>query len=312
MAQVLTIKGQRGPQGEPGSSFVGGRLTLASGNTVLTTSVSNASTVYFTPCFSNAIFESDGAVIKSTKFNECSQSLTDSTKSPAVAVANSAYDMFFWNDGGTQRCTRGPSWSSLTSRGAGVGTTELIRLEGVLVNRYAITNGPAAGVGIYVGSIYTNATAKVDFIFGSAAAGGGAASFGVWNYYNRFDVKTMVSDSNVSWSYNTAAWRAADGGVGNRITFLCGLRADAVAARYQCSQTSSTGAIYIGVGLDSTTIPLMKASQNGNAYQNSMNIEINVSDLLGQHYFQGLEYGSGGTNTWYGNGFQGLLADLRL
>ena len=85
------------------------------------------------------------------------------TKSPAAATTNSNYDLFVWNDGGTYRCTRGPAWSSDTARGTGAGTTELQLLNGILTNKNAITNGPAANKGTYVGTVRTNGSSQVDF-----------------------------------------------------------------------------------------------------------------------------------------------------
>jgi hypothetical protein len=89
---------------------------------------------------------------------------------------------FGWNDAGTFRATRGPAWTSDTARGTGAGTTELELVNGIYLNKVAITNGPAANRGTYLGTIRTNGSATVDVILGgTGAAGGESSTYGVWN-----------------------------------------------------------------------------------------------------------------------------------
>ena len=113
---------------------------------------------------------------------ELSQLTTDVTKSPAAVVANGLYDMFVWNDNGTMRCTRGPVWTNATTRSAG---TALQRIQGMLVNSVAITNGPGQYQGTYVGTIAAlGAGPTISFQYGTAASGGGQSLLNVWNMYN--------------------------------------------------------------------------------------------------------------------------------
>jgi hypothetical protein len=59
-------------------------------------------------------------------FTEMSQATTDATKSPAAVANSSVYDIFLMERfSGTLRATRGPAWSSDTSRGTGAGTSEI-------------------------------------------------------------------------------------------------------------------------------------------------------------------------------------------
>lgn len=232
-----------------------GRLTLTSATPVLTTTVSGATTVYYALYSGRYVPLYNGSAFVMTDIGgELSQATTDTTKSPAAAAANSNYDLFLWSDGGTYRCTRGPAWTSDTARGTGAGTTELERVTGIWVNKIAITNGPAAQRGTYVGTIRTNGSSTVDYIFGALAAGGTAGLFNVWNMYNRVNVATQVRDSTNSWTYQTRTWRAPNGNATMRVSFVRGLDEDAVTGRYSASGTAGVSSDYaVGVGVDSTS-----------------------------------------------------------
>lgn len=233
-----------------------GRLTLSSGVPVMTTTVSAATTVYYTPYLGRMVPIYDGTNVVPTVFNEVSQATTDTTKSPAAVTTNSNYDVFCWVDSGTNRCTRGPAWSSNTSRGTGAGTTELVRVNGLLLNANAITNGPGAQRGTYVGTIRTNGSSQVDFTYGGAASGGSAGSLGVWNAYNRVLINTSVIDSGASYSYSSATPRQARGSAGNQISFISGLQEDALTAQVSGNSVTASvinaSALY-GIGFDTTT-----------------------------------------------------------
>lgn len=96
-----------------------GRLTLTSGVPFLTSDVTAAATIYYTPAVGVNVPLWNGSAFVPTTFSEISQALSDTTKSPAASVANAIYDMFVWSDSGTIRCTRGPAWvnafSSITA-----------------------------------------------------------------------------------------------------------------------------------------------------------------------------------------------------
>lgn len=276
-----------------------GRLTLTSGTAVMTTSVAAASTVYFTPSGGNIVPIYDGSSFAPTPFTEMSQATTDTTKSPAAATTNSNYDMFLWVDAGVVRCTRGPAWTSDTVRSAG---TALVLVNGIYLNNASITNGPAASRGTYVGTIRTNGSSTVDWILGTAATGGGAAFFGVWNAYNRVPVKTIVSDTSVSWTYATVAWRAANGSSTIRVSAVRGLDIDGIDAEY--SAVGSAGAsttIRTGVGLDKTNG--FSGTSDNLSVSSLVGMHGKYSGLmgLGWHYISAVEYNSTTTaSTSYG------------
>ena len=239
-----------GPIGTPG-----GRLTLTSLSPVMTSDVSGATTVYYTPHTSSFIQLYDGTNWAWWNFSEVSQALSDTTKSPAATASNNAYDVFAWNDAGTFRATRGPSWStgggSNTVRGSGSGSTALTRQNGVWVNQFAITNGPAAGKGLYVGSFITNASNAVDWVANPAAASGGNnPRLNIFNYYNRVPVSCIVLNSSYS-SPGTSSWTAA--GANNKASFFFGMNEEVVSATLVAE--AGWAQQYAAIGVNSTTSP---------------------------------------------------------
>jgi len=117
--------------------------------------------------------------------------------------------------------------SNIASRGTGAGTTELNFDYRYPVNRYAITNGPAANSGLYLGTIRTTQSSTIDFRTGGIAANGSPALIGVWNAYNQETINLFVGDSVHSWQYNSSTWRethfSANTSLGWRITTVTGL-----------------------------------------------------------------------------------------
>jgi hypothetical protein len=281
-----------------------GRLTLSPATPVMTGTVSGATTVYYTPFRGRAVPLWNGSTFVMTDTGgELSQATTDTTKSPAAVTTNSSYDYFAWSDSGTIRCTRGPAWSSDTARGTGAGTTELEMVNGFLVNKVAITNGPDARYGLYVGTVRSNGSSQIDWIFGAIGVGGTAGSFGVWNAYNRLAVSTMVRDSTNSWTYSTAAWRAANNSLTMRVSMIRGLNETPVQAQYMSLMSASSGGNnqVIGIGVDSTT-----AFSGITGFVNQTNAASGIAayaDLpgLGWHYLSAIEYCASGTGTHNGD-----------
>jgi hypothetical protein len=248
---------------------------------------------------------------------ELSQLTTDATKSPAAAAANKNYDKFVWLDGSTPRCTRGPAWSSDTARGTGAGTSEVTRLNGVLVNANDITNGPLANKGTLVGSIRTNASALVDWQYGFSAAGGGQALFGVSNLYRRRPVRTAVYDL-VSASHGyVGTWRAFGGSSTYRASFIRCVDEDEFSASFSayCDSPIDGGSL-VGVGLDGANPVLAGSFYEGSTYNSSF-IAITGRYFgapgLGWHYLGGMQMGGGSVNSnWYANSAGAAIAHLTL
>lgn len=299
-----------------------GRLTLTSGVAVLTGDTVDKTVVYFTPYHGSVLPVWDGAKFVAQSFAELSNNLTASATGkagPAAATTNKNYDLFTWDDDGTLRLTRGPLWSSDTGRGVGGGTSELDVVQGFEVNKHAIANGPAAGAGLYVGTIRTNGSSKVDFKLGGLASGGTAAVIGLWNRYNRLPVTGFIGDTTDSWAYNTSTWRAANASTGMRVSVVAGLQEDVLHARYDAvafSATVSGGSnAHVGVGFDSTSAP--SGAFQGAGHDNASGLaSLGASfatTMLGFHYMQALEYCSSntGNNAYAGdNGGVGIQSGL--
>lgn len=293
-------------------TFPQGRLTLTSGVPVMVSDTTGQTTVYYcargggTGSFYVPLYDGSAWAMHLVT-GQLSQATTDTTKSPAAVANNSNYDLFVWLDGATYRCTRGPAWSSDTARGTGAGTTELEAVNGFLVNKVAITNGPAAQRGLYVGTIRSNGSAAIDWSLRPAAAAGGTNNrLCVWNMYNRANVAATSRESANSWTYDSVTPRPFNNSASNRISFVRGLDEDALDA-FAIAFGGQTNTQYtaILIGLDSTS-----AGWDGNIrHPNNTAITVNnglyssAKGLpgLGFHYLQLLEAVAGGTATFYGD-----------
>lgn len=274
----------------------GGRLTLTTAVPVTTADVTGATTVYYTPHRSNRIMLYDGTQWIWRSFSEMSQATTDSTKSPAAVANNSNYDVFCWMDGSTMRATRGPAWSSDTSRGTGAGTTELEFFEGKWVNKVALTNGPAARRGLYVGTIRSD---------GSAQINDSLARRHLFNTYNRAQRAMKAVDTTDSWNYTTATFRQANAAAGNQLDYVVGLAEDAVHAEAAGLASNASGVeTTLGIGVDSTSVNSAQIFGGGaNATRVTNWARYGGVPGLGRHTLVWLEWSTAsGTTTWYGDG----------
>jgi len=302
-----------------GPSPPGGRLTLTSGAAIMQADVAGGTTIYYTPAVNQwcPIYDGVSAFVMTNLGGELSQATTDSTKSPAAVVNNSNYDIFVWMDGPTPRATRGPAWTSDTARGTGAGTTELQIIQGIATNKNAITNGPGANLGTYVGTVRSNGSASVDMKFGTSAVGGGMATLGVWNLFNQVNVRAKVQDSTANWSLTSATIRSANNSNNNRVNFVIGLQEHCVRARYAAwvNLTNNAGAfVDVGLGLDTTSSFLDTQSRSAAAPANGAadtpSSDYTYAGLLGFHFVQALEKSDGvNSNQFAGGSPQNLFLD---
>jgi hypothetical protein len=281
-----------------------GRLTLVSATPVTTTDQSAKTTVYFTPYNGNSIPIYDGTNMVQTTFTELSQATTDATKSPAAVAASKNYDVFVWNDSGTIRATRGPTWDSGavagsdTARGTGAGSTELEMVKGVWVNKNAITNGPAAQRGTYVGTIRSDASSQINDTLEKRL---------VWNNFNRSKRPMRRIDTTDSWTYTTATYRQANNNTANQLEAVRGLDEDAmvVYARGLATNSAANTPLLVAVGVDGTT--RSADSNNGQMAPSAGAVEDCIANYtgypgVGRHYVTWLEYSvATGTTTWLGD-----------
>lgn len=278
-----------------------GRLTLTTGTPVMKATASAQTTIYYAPYVGRIVPLYDG-----TRFHmydiggELSQATTDSTKSPAAVTTNSNYDLFVWNDSGTIRCTRGPAWSSSTSRGTGAGTTELERVNGIYLNKVAITNGPGAQRGTYVGTVRSNGSSQIDWIYGAVSVGGTEAKLFVWNMYNQVDIATSVGDSTDSWTYSSATWRSQNASDTMRVSFISGLALHAFTVTKNEIGTTTGSNCVVGVCLDATNTFSGTSIASATAITAMAKHEAAVE---GFHFIQAVErlQAASGTGTFRGD-----------
>ncbi len=287
-------------QGAPG-----GRLTLQSGTPVLIADILSVTSVFYTPYLGDRIPIYNGVIWTFVAFTELTNITTNSAvgnAGPAVGAADSNYDLFVWDNLGVLTLTRGPLWTSDTVRSAG---TALVRVNGILMNAVAITNGPAIQRGTYVGSIRLGAGAVLFWKLGGKAVGGSSGYFNVWNMYNRVDVEAQSRESTASWTYagGIFAWRAINNALNNRVSYIVGLAEDPVDAHFMCN-ASGVGVPYAGVGLDSVTVrsgsSMFQAATAGNIGFVAGSTQIN---LLGFHFVQAIEFNNSPTftSTFFGD-----------
>ncbi len=287
-----------------------GRLTLVTGTPVMTSSQASKTTIYYTAYAGNVVPIYNGTAFVPFSFSSDLSNITTNSATgnagPAAVAANSNYDLFVWQSSGTLYLTRGPAWTSQTARGTGSGTTQLQRVQGIWTNQYAITNGPAANQGTYVGTVASDGSAQINWVPGGLATNGAAGVLGVWNAYNRVAVAGIVGDSTSTWTYTTPTWRAANGSNTMRVSFVHGLQEDFFAADYTVNAGNSGGGDFYmaGVGYDSTS-----AVSGGFSLINTAVASYTAPVMgryaaqpLGFHYMQALEYSvAAGVTTWYGN-----------
>lgn len=304
-----------------------GRLTLTSAAPVLIATVSASATIYYALYNGNLIpISTDGSTFTLMTFAELSNATAQSSTGsagPAAVANNSNYDLFVWSSGGTtaDTLTRGPAWTSDTARGTGAGTTELQRLNGVWTNKIAITNGPAANRGTYVGTVRSNGSATIDFILGGTASGGTAAVLGVWNMYNRLSVSAAVQDTTDSWTYAGTTWRSANGSATMRVSYVMGLQEDPIRACYNglALSVTATTAAYVGVGYDVTNALSGTPGYVGSSLGILLAVTARYTTTsLGFHFMQAIENADAASATFKGDAGaptllqSGLWADLRM
>ena len=287
-----------------------GRLTLQSGFAVSTADQAGATTVYYTPYIGQFVPLWNGTTwLMTSTGGQLSQTTTDTTKSPAAVAANSNYDLFVWSDAGTIRCTRGPAWTSDTARGTGAGTSQISVTNGVWSNTFAITNGPGAGLGTYVGTIRSDASATINDTL---------AKRHVWNMYNRRPRAMKVAEATNGWTYTTVAFRQVNGNAANQLAMVRGLDEDeASAVAMSVFQNSGGSGIghQIGIGLDSSTLNAPTVINPFTSSVAGANMPLHAQYRgfpgLGSHALLWLEFGPGtGTTTWGSNGQCGIAGEV--
>ncbi|MBN9087824.1 MAG: hypothetical protein J0J01_13015 [Reyranella sp.] len=278
-----------------------GRLTLTTGTPVMSASVSAATTVYYTPYAGNQIAISNGASFVPTAFTELSNITTNSSTGnagPAAVAANGNYDLFVWSNSGTPTLTRGPAWTTDTTR-----NLALQRINGIWTNGSAIANGPAANLGTYVGTVRSDGSSQINWQLGGVAANGTAAVLGVWNLYNRVSFAGFIGDTTVNWTYSSTTIRPANNSSTMRASFVQGLIEDVFDVTYNALASQSGGGAMVGIGYDSTTAFTGQIGHNSSGSGATQVYGSHRVQALGFHYVQACEQSdAAGSHTFYGSG----------
>lgn len=239
-----------------------GYLTPTSGVPIILSDSISATSLVYTPYVGNIVPIYNGASFTPTTFAELSLTLV------ASHAANTIYDVFAFNNSGVVTLCTGPAWTTSTAgagaRGAGAGTTQLQRINGLWVNAVLMSgrNGSTtfsnigANLATYLGSISIDAGAGQ---VTQHRAWGSSRKWGIWNAYNRVPVILKAGDSTVSWTYSTSTWRASRAQATNSLSIFSGLAEDMYELRFTQSTstviTNQTTQAGIGIGFNSTTVP---------------------------------------------------------
>jgi hypothetical protein len=240
--------------------------------------------------------------------------------------ANRNFDIFCFrrDDTGDIALGTGPSWvagavaGSDTARGTGAGSTELVRFDGLVVNKNEIVLRYGSGA-----NDLTTVPPYCATCVGSFRAFDGDYSFTInrrliWNRYNQKPEAVRVYIAS-NWTYSTASWRQASG-AGNEPYFqiLNGMVAYeavknlVVHAYAVCRNSTSTAKIVgTGIGIDDASTTYALNANNGtviNAIREAFTAEyIGTANGIGLHTIYWLEIGAGAdTQTWYGSGDNAL------
>lgn len=239
----------------------GGRLTLTSGTPVLLSSVTGVGTVYYALDRHDKVPVYDGTSWRLVTITELSMALDSNAGHTGYHQSGKNFDWFYAYVSGTLYFGTGPAWTNNTTRSAG-----LARLNGIPTNSGSMTlrHGTAVGNTVtvpanqatHLGTMYATADGQTSFTFGSAASGGGAGLFGLWNRYNRRPFTSDVVDNGASYTYSSGTPRQARASAGNQHSFIFGDQDEPVSAGV-IGTASVVGAVNancrFGVALDTTS-----------------------------------------------------------
>jgi hypothetical protein len=139
-----------------------GRLTLTSGQPVMTSDVSAGTTIYYTPYAGRWCPIFNGALWQSVPFTETSLALDSNAGHSGYQQNGKPFDLFAFLDAGVFTIGTGPAWTNNSARSAG-----LTQLNGLWVNigsatiRFGSASGNtvsvAANQATYLGAMFATA-----------------------------------------------------------------------------------------------------------------------------------------------------------
>jgi hypothetical protein len=236
-----------------------GRLTLSSGNGLPTTDTTGT-TLYYTPFSGNkiALYNTATSRWELKTFTEFSLSLTGT-------AANTNYDVFIYNNAGTNTLEL-VAWSSGTARATALGLQDGVYVKSGAVNKR------------YLGTIRTTTA--------GTSVSTSDQRF-VWNCFNQFplfsDAGDAISHTFTGTSGNYSPWRNITTLGLTRTEFVCGLPT-IVSVSFHASMVQGIG----GVSIDATnTANLANAFFNNTSpYAIRSGGSDHTTYLLGYHYIQ--------------------------
>jgi hypothetical protein len=264
-----------------------GRLTLTSGVPVTTADVTGASTIYYTPYLCNSLTIWDGAKYVRVTFSETSLALSG-------LISGRPYDIFGYLVGSTLTLQL-VAWTNDTTRASAITLSEGMWLK--------VSDGR-----LLLGTIYTTSSSTTEDSAGTTASQFGGRRF-VSNVYHRVPRRNAVYDTTSFWTYNTAAWRIANGATSpnNCIQWVSALPEQGISATVRAGVSlGSQSSLYsfVGIGFDGANPSLFQLGTS-NTTSSFITIPLtahNDSYLgAGRHVVCWLEAGAGeGTSNFLG------------
>lgn len=216
---------------------------------------------------------------------------TGSTTTPITfALApNTNYDVWAYNNGGVPKLLWSNAWTNITTPADARGVQ-----DGVLVKSADHTRR-------LLGTVTTLPIA--------GQLEDSSANRTLSNLYKKQRRPMVVQEATLTWTYSTATFRQANGNGFNKlsITFTVPDEANASVNALVQNSTSTARNVWVGIGLDSSTVPTSAQSTAPALTVSGQVVTPQASYLgfpgLGYHTLDWLEDGAGAdTQTWYGTG----------
>lgn len=305
--QVLQSNGTSAPtwvngfnEAQLGGLLVSGRLTLESGVPLSTSDQTAKTTVYFTPYKGDriALYNTGTSAWEILEYSETSVAVPSTTTTP--------FDIFAYDNSGTLALET-VNWTNDTTR-----ATALILQDGVKVK-----SGDASRRFLGTGRT-TGVSGQCQFTESSKL---------LCNEYNRLPVFLVADNKTGTWSYTTAAYRAAanDTDVGDTRVELVSTSSDMLAAAKVIATFRSSSAdveANVGVGVNSTNTDSAQLRNEHNSRQSGGDDQFLITCeykgylAAGYSYLQWLEYGDGANAATFigvdANTQSGLIAEVMM
>jgi len=287
------------------ATYPRGRLTLVSGQPVMTTDQTAKTRIYYTPYVGNTCPVANVNVTFAEVFLDL-----DATN----ATSGNVYDIFAFLDAGVFRIGYGPAWTTPSStRSAAISMVNGLWVNSASITlRYDSTHTVTvpAGQAQYLGTFCATANGQTGMAFMPTTAAGGTNNFlALYNGYNQRRVTSLCRDNMNNVAYNTQAWAAFNSSNSDRVTWLDGLQQSAVDG--VCSSLiadAGGGGAGVGMGLDGTTVTPQVHGRNG-ALANYLPVVANDrwQAQLGLHFIQMEWFGDAGAGAAFGGGTGGAF-----